>query len=78
MSTAQPRIEYLAAVRNLVLTPLVTHGGYERVLFSNDVFLTAESAVELLRTNGGAYDMACALDLHSWGWVLRHRATRAS
>jgi hypothetical protein len=67
MSTAQPRIEFLAAVRNLVLAPLVTHGGYERVLFSNDVFLTAESAVELLRTNGGAYDMACALDFHSWG-----------
>ena len=65
------RIEYLAAVRNLALEPLVEQGGFARVLFSNDVFVEPESLVELLRTADGAYDMACSLDFGHWGCVAR-------
>jgi hypothetical protein len=67
--TAPPRITFLAAVRNLVMEPLVQHGGYTRVVFSNDIFIEAESIVELLDTKGGDYDMACGLDLSFWGCV---------
>ncbi|KAJ7118503.1 cryptococcal mannosyltransferase 1-domain-containing protein [Mycena crocata] len=80
MGTAPPRIEYLAAVRNLVLEPLVAEGGYDRVVFSNDVFVEAESIVELLNTKDGDYDMACALDFAHFGlydlWVIRDRLGR--
>ncbi|KAJ6626633.1 cryptococcal mannosyltransferase 1-domain-containing protein [Mycena sp. CBHHK59/15] len=80
MDTAPPRIIFLAAVRNLVMAPLVERGGYARVLFSNDVFIEAEAIVELLDTKGGAYDMACGLDLAYWGlydqWVIRDRLGR--
>ncbi|KAJ7187229.1 cryptococcal mannosyltransferase 1-domain-containing protein [Mycena filopes] len=69
MGTAPPRIEFLAAVRNQVMEPLVQRGGYERVIFSNDIFIEAESIVELLDTNGGDYDVACGLDLSYWGCV---------
>lgn len=69
MGTAPPRIQFLAAVRNQVMEPLVEHGGYERVIFSNDVFVEAESIVELLDTKGGNHDMACGLDLSYWGCV---------
>ncbi|KAJ6569489.1 mannosyltransferase 1, partial [Mycena capillaripes] len=44
-----PRIEFLSAVRNLVMEPLVQKGGYDRVIFSNDIYIEAESVVELLR-----------------------------
>lgn len=67
MDTAPPRIEFLAAVRNLALAPLLERGGYDRVLFSNDIFVSAESIVELLHTKDGDYDMACGLDLSFWG-----------
>ncbi|KAF7318126.1 hypothetical protein HMN09_00320600 [Mycena chlorophos] len=77
MDTAYPRIEFLAATRNLVLAPLVESGGYDIVLFSNDVFVEASAVVELLKTNNGQWDMVCGLDLHRWGmydaWVLRDR-----
>ncbi|KAJ7739257.1 cryptococcal mannosyltransferase 1-domain-containing protein [Mycena maculata] len=80
MGSAPPRIKFLAAVRNLVMQPLVEHGGYTRVIFSNDVFIEAESIVELLYTKGGDYDMACGLDLAYWGlydqWVIRDRLGR--
>ncbi|KAJ6473092.1 cryptococcal mannosyltransferase 1-domain-containing protein [Mycena sanguinolenta] len=80
MVTGPPRIDFLAATRNLVLEPLIAHGGYNRVLFSNDVFVEAESMVELLETNGGEYDMACGLDFQQWGlydiWVIRDRLGR--
>ncbi|KAJ7167075.1 cryptococcal mannosyltransferase 1-domain-containing protein [Mycena filopes] len=80
METASPRIKFLAAVRNLVMEPLVEHGGYTRVVFSNDVFIEAESIVELLDTKGGDFDMACGLDLAYWGlydqWVIRDRLGR--
>ncbi|KAJ6479530.1 cryptococcal mannosyltransferase 1-domain-containing protein [Mycena vitilis] len=75
MLTALPRVEFLAAVRNLAIEPLVERGGYDRLLFSNDVFIEAESIVELLNTQDGEYDMACGLDFGNRGlydlWVLR-------
>ncbi|KAK7044368.1 cryptococcal mannosyltransferase 1-domain-containing protein [Favolaschia claudopus] len=80
MATAPPRIQFLAAVRNQVLEPLVKNGGYNRIIFSNDIFIEAESIVELLDTKGGDFDMACGLDLAYWGlydqWVLRDRLGR--
>ena len=75
METKPPRIEFLAATRNLVLEPLRTRGNFDKVLFSNDVFVEAESIVELLNTNSGDWDMVCGMDLSYWGlydaWVTR-------
>ncbi|PFH49771.1 glycosyltransferase family 69 protein [Amanita thiersii Skay4041] len=80
MDTAPARIEFLSKVRNLVMRPLVEKGGFDKVIFSNDVFIEAESVVELLRTRDGDYDMACGLDLSYWGlydaWVTRDRLGR--
>ncbi|TFY60951.1 hypothetical protein EVJ58_g4808 [Rhodofomes roseus] len=71
------RIEFLAAVRNRVMEPLVDYGGYDKVLFSNDVYIEPESIVELIETAGGEYDFACAMDFNHYGaydaWVLRDR-----
>ncbi|KAG1727142.1 glycosyltransferase family 69 protein [Suillus lakei] len=73
------RIEFLAATRNRALEPL-TVGGYDRVMFSNDIFIEPESFVELLETNNGDYDMACGLDMGHFGaydmWVLRDRQAK--
>lgn len=70
------RIEFLAATRNLALEPLMK-GGYDKVIFSNDIFIEPETLVELLETNNGNYDMACGLDFGHFGaydmWVLRDR-----
>ncbi|KAJ7587101.1 cryptococcal mannosyltransferase 1-domain-containing protein [Mycena floridula] len=80
MDTEPPRIEFLAASRNKVLEPLLEKGGYQRVLFSNDVFVEADSVLDLLGTRDGNYDMACGIDLAYWGmydaWVLRDRLGR--
>ncbi|KAJ6489617.1 cryptococcal mannosyltransferase 1-domain-containing protein [Mycena vitilis] len=80
MSTGIPRIEFLSATRNLALAPLIEHGGYDIVLFSNDVLIEAESVVELLKTKDGEWDMVCGLDLMRWGlydaWVVRDRLGR--
>ncbi|KAJ7128273.1 cryptococcal mannosyltransferase 1-domain-containing protein [Mycena filopes] len=76
MNTLPRRVEYLAALRNRVIEPLVAHGGYGRLLFSNDIFLEADEMVELLDTNGGEYDIACGLDFGPWGGVLRDRLGR--
>ncbi|KAJ7766128.1 cryptococcal mannosyltransferase 1-domain-containing protein [Mycena metata] len=74
------RINFLAAVRNLAIEPLVANGGYDRLLFSNDIFVQAESVVELLHTKEGEYDMACGTDFQHWGlydlWVIRDRLGR--
>lgn len=69
METATPRIQFLADVRNLALAPLVENGGYDRVIFSNDIFVQAESIVELLKTRDGEWDMVCGLDLSFWGYI---------
>ncbi|KAH9942748.1 cryptococcal mannosyltransferase 1-domain-containing protein [Amylocystis lapponica] len=75
-----PRIEFLSAVRNRALEPLVEAGGFDKVLFSNDIFIEPESVIELLKTADGAYDMACGLDFGQFGsydaWVLRDRLGR--
>ncbi|KAJ7082518.1 cryptococcal mannosyltransferase 1-domain-containing protein [Mycena crocata] len=80
MSTGPGRIGFLSATRNLALAPLVERGGYDIVLFSNDVLIEAESVVELLKTKGGDWDMVCGLDLLRWGmydaWVVRDRLGR--
>ncbi|EIM83892.1 uncharacterized protein STEHIDRAFT_82793 [Stereum hirsutum FP-91666 SS1] len=77
MSTSLPRIEFLSAVRNRVMEPLINQPDFDRVVFSNDVFVTAEGVVELLNTRDGNYDMACGTDLAYWGlhdaWVTRDR-----
>ncbi|KAI0759522.1 cryptococcal mannosyltransferase 1-domain-containing protein [Trametes elegans] len=74
------RIEFLAAIRNQALEPLVHSGGYDRVLFSNDIYIEPESVLELLATRDGDYDFACGLDFGHFGaydmWVLRDRAGR--
>lgn len=73
------RIEFLAATRNRAIEPLMI-GGYDRVVFSNDIFIEPESFVELLQTNDGNYDMACGLDMGHFGaydmWVLRDRQAK--
>ncbi|KAJ7919355.1 cryptococcal mannosyltransferase 1-domain-containing protein [Mycena leptocephala] len=80
MSTGIPRIEFLSANRNLALAPLMEHGGYDIVLFSNDIFIEAESVVDLLKTKDGEWDMVCGLDVDRWGlydaWVVRDRLGR--
>ncbi|KAJ7681711.1 cryptococcal mannosyltransferase 1-domain-containing protein [Mycena olivaceomarginata] len=72
-----PWMRHGTATRNLVLEPLTVHGGYDGVLFRNDVFVEAESIVELLETNRGEYDMVCDLDFQQWGlydiWAIRDR-----
>ncbi|CAK5284762.1 unnamed protein product [Mycena citricolor] len=71
------RIEYIAAVRNLAMQPLLEMSGYTRVVFSNDVFIEAESIVELVHTREGDYNMVCGMDFGPWGlydqWVARDR-----
>ncbi|KAJ7757620.1 cryptococcal mannosyltransferase 1-domain-containing protein [Mycena metata] len=80
MSTGPGRIQFLSDTRNLALAPLVEHGGYDVVLFSNDVLIEAESVVELLKTKNGEWDMVCGLDMGRWGlydaWVIRDRLGR--
>ena len=75
-----PRIEFLAAIRNQVLEPLLESGGYDKVLFSNDIFIEPESVIELLETHDGDYDFACGFDFGHFGaydmWVLRDRLGR--
>ncbi|KAF9000027.1 hypothetical protein BDZ89DRAFT_1079471 [Hymenopellis radicata] len=79
MDTATPRIQFLADVRNKVMEPLVEKG-YDRAIFSNDIFIEAESILELLKTEDGKFDMACGIDLSYWGmydsWVVRDRLGR--
>jgi hypothetical protein len=61
------RIQFLSALRNRVLEPLVENGGYDKVIFSNDIFIEPESILELLYTSEGEYDMACGMDYGHWG-----------
>ncbi|KAJ6618609.1 hypothetical protein B0H10DRAFT_2217570 [Mycena sp. CBHHK59/15] len=62
MLTAPLRINILAATRNLAIEQLVERGGYDRLLFSNDVFVKAEAIVELLNTRDG---VGCSISLTS-------------
>ena len=63
----QERIHYLSALRNFALEPLLEMGGYDKVIFSNDVYVEPESIVELLKTANGEYEMACAMDFSHFG-----------
>jgi len=75
-----PRVELLAALRNRVLEPLVENGGYDKVIFSNDIYVESETIIELLETANREYDMVCGLDFGLWGaydtWVLRDKLGR--
>jgi hypothetical protein len=66
-ATGTNRIEFLSATRNLAMAPLVEQGGYDVVLYSNDILIEAESVVELLKTKNGEWDMVCGLDMGRWG-----------
>lgn len=74
------RINFLSAIRNRALQPLVERGGYDKVVFSNDIYIEPESWIDLLETADGEYDMACGLDFGHFGgydaWVLRDRQRR--
>lgn len=61
------RIFFLSALRNRVLEPLVEKGGYDKVIFSNDIFVEPETILELLYTAEGEYDMACGMDYGHFG-----------
>ena len=61
------RIHYLSALRNHVLEPLVENGGYDKVIFSNDIFVEPETILELLYTADGEYDMVCGIDYGNFG-----------
>lgn len=78
METTNIRIEYLSKLRNKALEHL--DGGYDRVLFSNDIYVDAESVITLLKTRDGDWDMVCGLDFDGWGlydaWVIRDAAGR--
>ncbi|KAF8547263.1 glycosyltransferase family 69 protein [Imleria badia] len=74
------RIYFLSALRNRVLEPLVENGGYDKVIFSNDIFIEPESILELLYTAEGEYDMVCGIDYGNCGlydsWVVRDKRGR--
>ena len=61
------RIYFLSALRNRVLEPLVENGGYDKVIFSNDIYIEPETIIELLYTAEGEYDMACGMDYGHFG-----------
>ncbi|KAH0835031.1 mannosyltransferase 1 [Lanmaoa asiatica] len=61
------RIYFLSALRNRALEPLVEQGGYDKVVFSNDIFIESETMIELLNTADGEYDMACGMDFGHFG-----------
>ncbi|EJD44935.1 hypothetical protein AURDEDRAFT_125002 [Auricularia subglabra TFB-10046 SS5] len=74
-------IRFLSGNRNLAMQPLRDMAGqgrlFDKVLWTNDVFVHAEAVVELLRTRDGKYDQACGIDFNFFGlydmWVLRDR-----
>lgn len=57
-----------------------THEQEFHVIFFNDIYIKFEDVLELLATNGGHYDMACAMDFYGEfydRWVTRDRSGRA-
>ncbi|WWC86000.1 uncharacterized protein L201_000871 [Kwoniella dendrophila CBS 6074] len=83
-STSPERIGYLANARNKALLPiqssdpLVRLGNYQdftKIIFLNDVFFNYKSILNLINTNDGNYDQACALDFGTSGlydtWASR-------
>lgn len=80
-STSNERVAFLAAMRNEVLRPLdawakaMPGKALSKVLWINDVYFEASSALELLNTNSGNFDQACGIDAFPLGfydtWVAR-------
>ncbi|MCJ1466576.1 hypothetical protein MMC07_005196 [Pseudocyphellaria aurata] len=66
------RIVHLAGVRNRALSPLQALGKegmkFDKILFTNDIFYSAEDAIALLHTRNGNYSAACALDFMNPPW----------
>jgi alpha-1,3-mannosyltransferase len=62
------RIEFLANTRNKVYEALEVQPGasykarVNKVLWLNDILFDSSSALDLLNTNGGHFDVACGLD----------------
>lgn len=60
------RIEFLSYVRNVAMEPLqeLSNQGFHftHVLWINDVYFHPDALIELLSTDHGQYDQACALD----------------
>lgn len=73
------RIDFLAYVRNVALEPLkeLFDKGqpFTHVLWINDVYFQPNAILQLLDTDAGRYDQACALDFIGNGfydiWVMR-------
>ncbi|KAJ7054598.1 capsular associated protein [Mycena amicta] len=77
-SDGNERVRYMADMRNRALEPMVDGlrgKPFDRVVFFNDVYFEWKSIVRLLATNGGDFDLACALDFDGIGlydtWVIR-------
>lgn len=77
MRTNNARIVFLSALRNKAMEPLYKMASFDRVLFSNDVYVEAESVIALLKARNGDWDQVCGLDFNVWGlydaWVIRDR-----
>lgn len=78
-SSVQDRVDFLVKVRNIAMEPLTEADQATRqfghVLWINDIVFTPQDALNLLRTNEGRYDQACAMDFIGNGfydtWVTR-------
>ncbi|KAJ7703928.1 capsular associated protein [Mycena rosella] len=77
-SNGHERVQYMADMRNKALEPLqagLDGRRFDRIIFFNDVYFDWKSIVRLLATNGGEFDLACALDFDGIGlydtWVIR-------
>jgi hypothetical protein len=68
------RIVCLAKVRNHLLDLLqqlsIPLAKFDKVLFINDVLFAADDIIDLLRTNNGTFDAACAMDFGLWGFMI--------
>jgi hypothetical protein len=70
------RIDFLERLRNLSLEPLTSKKGPLRgkspswsadttlIIYLNDIYYSANQIWELIETNEGNYDMACAMDFY--------------
>ncbi|KAF7368428.1 Glycosyltransferase family 69 protein [Mycena venus] len=65
MLTAPLCIDILMTTRNLAIESLVEQGEYNRLLFSNDVFVKAEAIIGLHNTRYGEHDMVCGVHFHN-------------
>lgn len=76
LSAVSDRVDFLANVRNTAMQPLVKASvQFTHVLWINGIVFTTQDALNLLRTNNGHYDQACAMDFIGNGfydtWLTR-------